>query len=1027
MTTDETNRQVFVQGRIPSHWLVEQMPEAIWATDAALRFVAAGGLAARDLDLDPTRVVGATVYEYFQTTDPSYPPLAAHLRALHGETGGYQFARGGHTYLVRTAPVRHGIGRVVGVVACATDVTDLVRLAGQTPERTVLSELPLPVVRVDAQLRVRFANPQARSALGASVAEDAPFDEGPAPAVLVEAAGSALRSGQPSTVDCEGYRWYAAPAPGTSGAPDGAILVGTDLALTPSAPWGPGDPRWWHEWSEAVGLLTTRQTVSEIAQTLVDRACALAGADLGVVRLWAMEDQRLLADVAVGGWEGACWDRLRPDLPLPWGEAVWLDVDGPHARELGLAPGGVGRALAVTAAGALVRGIVCLAWEQGDPPSGDQYVAPVMRLVGLAQAVASLHVGLDRAQGERAALEAERRLLESWVDSDASEQAAAGCLNTLVSLLRATGGAVYVREGDLWVRAHHIGPREPARTFPVHDGAALGAVLEGRPRMVRPTGADPAFTGEGLEGVHVALASEGLEAVLSVESATDRAFCAADLDVVQTAARHFGWILSRRRADPTSQTERFRAIVDRHPLGMAVLDGGRIVRYVNARATDLLGLPLDEVSGRPLAEFVHPADRATVDAALVRLYAHPDATTDWAARLLRPDAESRWVEFVGRNQMLDPAVGGVVLSLRDVSAERQTWEDLLRQAADLEAGRELAASLRQTYNLREVCVRATERAADLMRADHSALALLDPEGESLTLCHVQGPLEALANASFPLSGVLAEVIGSGRPRRIDWPQGDPIFSERAGFGSTLIVPLGGPPSAIGALCVARRSAGEAFDDLDLRRLQTLADPVADAIGRAQAAGNLERAYIDVVLALARAMDAHDALGSGHGSAVAHWAEAVARRLGCSDQESRDVRWAALLHNVGKVGVPEEILRKTSPLSKDEAALLRQYPVIGAEMLRPAPGLRRVAELVRHQQERWDGTGYPDGLRGEEIPLGSRIIAVADAYNAMTEHRRYKVARGHAEAASELRRGAGAQFDPNVVKVFLDLLAESRAV
>lgn len=193
----------------------------------------------------------------------------------------------------------------------------------------------------------------------------------------------------------------------------------------------------------------------------------------------------------------------------------------------------------------------------------------------------------------------------------------------------------------------------------------------------------------------------------------------------------------------------------------------------------------------------------------------------------------------------------------------------------------------------------------------------------------------------------------------------------------------------------------------------------------QKAKELEQAYIEMVLALSRAMDARDAYTADHSERLAGWADAVARSMGCSDQEIQDVRWGALLHDIGKIGVPDRILRKPGQLTVEEWVAMRLHPVIGERILMPAGRLKGVAKIVRHHQERWDGTGYPEHLAGKAIPLGARILAIVDAYGAMIDDRPYKQAYAHAEAIAELRRCAGTQFDPEIVDAFCRVLEGER--
>jgi two-component system, cell cycle response regulator len=159
----------------------------------------------------------------------------------------------------------------------------------------------------------------------------------------------------------------------------------------------------------------------------------------------------------------------------------------------------------------------------------------------------------------------------------------------------------------------------------------------------------------------------------------------------------------------------------------------------------------------------------------------------------------------------------------------------------------------------------------------------------------------------------------------------------------------------------------------------------------------------------------------HSTSVAELATRVGRRLGMSAEQLDELARAAELHDVGKVGIPDAILEKPGPLNSEEWEYIRQHTVIGERILSATSALRPVATIVRASHERWDGSGYPDGLRGEQIPLGARIIAVCDAYEAITTDRCYRTGRSHATARSELRRYTGGQFDPGVVDAFLDEL------
>jgi diguanylate cyclase (GGDEF)-like protein/putative nucleotidyltransferase with HDIG domain len=179
-------------------------------------------------------------------------------------------------------------------------------------------------------------------------------------------------------------------------------------------------------------------------------------------------------------------------------------------------------------------------------------------------------------------------------------------------------------------------------------------------------------------------------------------------------------------------------------------------------------------------------------------------------------------------------------------------------------------------------------------------------------------------------------------------------------------------------------------------------------------------------ALAEAVDARMAVPDEHSSAVARYAASIARELGWSGSELALLRIAAMLHDVGKVSVPDRILRKPGPLTNDEFEEIKKHPVAGAEIVARVDGLEPIVPWVRHSHEHFDGSGYPDGLSGQTIPPASRILLVADAYDSMTSHRAYRRAMSHDEALAELQRCAGTQFDPECVEAFESVSSAARS-
>src|SRR5205823_13427717 len=238
----------------------------------------------------------------------------------------------------------------------------------------------------------------------------------------------------------------------------------------------------------------------------------------------------------------------------------------------------------------------------------------------------------------------------------------------------------------------------------------------------------------------------------------------------------------------------------------------------------------------------------------------------------------------------------------------------------------------------------------------------------------------------------------------------------------LLAPMRWEPDGLGAVVVAAKDEWSSFGERDLRLARGVADITSLALGNARRFDELERAYLSTVEALANALEAQDEYTGDHARALAEMALAVGYELALDPDRLKILELAALFHDIGKIGVPSEIIRKPGPLTAEERRIMNKHPEIGEQILAPVPFLQPIRPIIRACHERWDGNGYPDGLAGDAIPLVARIVCCCDAFSAMTTDRSYRAALTLEAAIAELHANAGTQFDPDVVAALVEIAA-----
>lgn len=240
---------------------------------------------------------------------------------------------------------------------------------------------------------------------------------------------------------------------------------------------------------------------------------------------------------------------------------------------------------------------------------------------------------------------------------------------------------------------------------------------------------------------------------------------------------------------------------------------------------------------------------------------------------------------------------------------------------------------------------------------------------------------------------------------------------RGEMGSVVCAVLRAPDGEIGVLHLDRGPDAEPFTEADLLLADSLAAAVALGLDRQQLVARHEALFLQTVAALAQAVEMRDAYTGNHTQRVTAYALLLAEEMGLPEGERRRLRVATLLHDIGKIAIDDQILRKPGRLADHEFDTMKTHVVRGTEIIQMIPGLAWALPVVRGHHERWDGRGYPDGLAGEDIPLTARVVAVADAFDAMTSDRPYRAGMPAARAFAELHAGAGTHFDPECVAAF----------
>ncbi len=331
---------------------------------------------------------------------------------------------------------------------------------------------------------------------------------------------------------------------------------------------------------------------------------------------------------------------------------------------------------------------------------------------------------------------------------------------------------------------------------------------------------------------------------------------------------------------------------------------------------------------------------------------------------------------------------------------------------------ESLGSLQQVYQLTDLIL---QKAVEHSNADNAILFMIDKGKGILAIKGVYG-IDWLERDKYIVRighGLVGKVALNGQPVIQNDLKGIGIRKKRP-ITALLCVPLKVKDEVIGVISVAHAREEKSFTSVEQKLLSTLASQAAIALENARLYQETKKMFLSIIGALAATIDAKDPYTHGHSKRVTYYGMLTAEAIGGTPDFIETVKLAGLLHDIGKIGIPESILGKKDQLSNGEYKAMMDHTVIGAKILGHIDALKHVIPAIKHHHERFGGGGYPDGLKHDAIPLAARILSIADSFDAITTDRPYRKGLSFEEAIRELETNRGVQFDPELVKVFSEV-------
>lgn len=489
--------------------------------------------------------------------------------------------------------------------------------------------------------------------------------------------------------------------------------------------------------------------------------------------------------------------------------------------------------------------------------------------------------------------------------------------------------------------------------------------------------------------------------------------------------------------------KRFRSLIECGSDLVLLIDSRGTITYISPSIKQLAGYEVEEIMGRNFLEFVNPENAQAAVKDLDSLLRSPNDPHVAELRYRCKDGNWLTLETIARNMLAEPTVGGIVVNGRDISERKRAEQSLRKLNRSLLAlsscNQVLIYASDESQLLNDMCRLIVEVAgyhsAWVGFAQHDARKAIRPVAAAgcKDLCIEQADITGSDNEQG--RGPAGAAIRTRMPQIIRDTRTNPAYEPwranavKLGYGSVLGLPLATHGSVLGALCIYS-SESRGFDDEEVRLLRELADDLAFGIvtlrtraSHEKSVERLQRSMEGTILAMAATIEMRDLYTAGHQKRVAELAVAIAREMTLPEDDIQGLKLASMVHDLGKIQVPAEILAKPSELTDIEYRLIKAHPQAGYDILKEIDFSWPIAEIVYQHHERLDGSGYPRGLKAGAIMVGARILAIADSVEAMSSHRPYRPGLGTDKALAEIERGRGTAFDPVVVDACLRLFRE----